>query len=318
MDMSIGSGSDLRSGSSDLYPGIWYMTPVVLGSDKTTVSVATGNNKYYPLYVSIGNVCNNVRRAHRDAASIIGFLAIPKTTKEHTTGNVKFRKFHQQLFHCSLSKILKTLRPGITKYEVAWFGDGHFRRVIYGLGPYIADYEEQVLLTCIVRGWCPRCLLSHINLDESAGWHCRHHTDALVEEGTLDVLWDEYGIVGDLVPVTNDFAQANIHQLITSNILHQLIKGMFKDHLVDWVEKIAAVPAFTGLRRFPQGRGFKQWMGDDSKALMKVYLSAIEGYIPLEMVRTFRAFLEFCYLVRCSTITEKTLEQIQEALDRFH
>ncbi|KAG1826670.1 hypothetical protein EV424DRAFT_1509611 [Suillus variegatus] len=313
--------------------------PVVLGSDKTTVSVATGNNEYYPLYASIGNVRNNVRRAHRDAVSIIAFLAIPKTTKEHATSDVKFRKFRRQLFHCSLSKILEMLRPGITKYEVVRFGDGHFRRVIYGLGPYIADYEEQVLLTCIVRGWCPRCLSSRINLDEPASWRCRHHTDVLVEEGTLDALWDEYGIVGDLVPFTNDFARADIHELIAPDILHQLIKGTFKDHLVDWIEKylyqmhskkdaerimddidrrIAAVPAFAGLRRFPQGRGFKQWTGDDSKALMKVYLSAIEGYVPVDMVRTFRAFLEFCYLVRRSIITEKTLEQIQEALDRFY
>ena len=33
---------------------------------------------------------------------------------------------------------------------------------------------------------------------------------------------------------------------------------------------IALAPSFPGLRRFPQGRGFKQWTGDDSKALMKV------------------------------------------------
>lgn len=33
---------------------------------------------------------------------------------------------------------------------------------------------------------------------------------------------------------------------------------------------IAAIAPFTGLRRFPQGRGFKQWTGNDSKALMKV------------------------------------------------
>ena len=38
--------------------------------------------------------------------------------------------------------------------EIIWCPDGHFRRVIYGLGPYIADYPEQVLLTCIVQGWC--------------------------------------------------------------------------------------------------------------------------------------------------------------------
>ena len=53
--------------------------PIILGSDKTTVSVATGNNEYYPLYLSIGNVHNNVRCAHRDAVTIIGFLAMPKS-----------------------------------------------------------------------------------------------------------------------------------------------------------------------------------------------------------------------------------------------
>jgi len=53
--------------------------PVILGSDKTTVSVATGNNEYYPLYASPGNVHHNVRWAHHNAVSLIGFLAIPKS-----------------------------------------------------------------------------------------------------------------------------------------------------------------------------------------------------------------------------------------------
>lgn len=59
-------------------------------------------------------------------------------------------------------------------------------------------------------------------------------------------------------------------------------------------------------------------MGDDSKALMKVYLPAIQGHVPTDVVHSFRAFLEFCYLVRRNIITESTLAQIQEALDRFH
>jgi hypothetical protein len=53
---------------------------IILGSDKNTVSVGTGNNKYYPLYASIGNVHNNVRRAHHDALVVIGFLSIPNST----------------------------------------------------------------------------------------------------------------------------------------------------------------------------------------------------------------------------------------------
>ncbi|TFK61919.1 hypothetical protein BDN72DRAFT_751411, partial [Pluteus cervinus] len=50
--------------------------PIVMGSDKTTVSVVSGQNEYYPLYASLGNVQNHVRRAHRNALTVIGFLAI--------------------------------------------------------------------------------------------------------------------------------------------------------------------------------------------------------------------------------------------------
>ena len=79
--------------------------------------------------------------------------------------------------------------------------------------------------------------------------------------------------------------------MITLDILHQLIKGTFKDHLVTWVGEyivlehrtshaneilddidhcIAAALPYPGLHRFLEGRCFKQWTGDDSKALMKV------------------------------------------------
>ncbi|KIK56231.1 hypothetical protein GYMLUDRAFT_174590, partial [Collybiopsis luxurians FD-317 M1] len=37
---------------------------VILGSNKTTVSVATGQNEYYPLYISLRNVHSSVQCAH--------------------------------------------------------------------------------------------------------------------------------------------------------------------------------------------------------------------------------------------------------------
>ncbi len=51
---------------------------IILGSDKTTVSVAMGNVEYHPLYLSIGNIHNSVQQGHRNAVIPIGFLAIPK------------------------------------------------------------------------------------------------------------------------------------------------------------------------------------------------------------------------------------------------
>ena len=34
-----------------------------------------------------------------------------------------------------------------------------------------------------------------------------------------------------------DFPCASIYELLSANLLHQLIKGTFKDHLVKWVTK---------------------------------------------------------------------------------
>ena len=53
--------------------------PFIMGSDKTTVSVGTGQVEYWPVYGSIGNIHNNVRRAHGSGLVLIGFLAIPKS-----------------------------------------------------------------------------------------------------------------------------------------------------------------------------------------------------------------------------------------------
>ena len=53
--------------------------PAILGSDKTTVSVGTGHNEYHPLYISSGQVHNNVRPGHRNAVTLLAFRAIPKS-----------------------------------------------------------------------------------------------------------------------------------------------------------------------------------------------------------------------------------------------
>jgi hypothetical protein len=141
-------------------------------------------------------------------------------------GNSKFRKFRRQLFHSSLSIILQNFKPGMTVPEVVQFSDGHFRRAIYGLGPYIADYPEQVLLTCIVQGWCARyvfrpfsipclyhfsrCTAKRTDLDGESGRRSREHTELLVNEFELGTLWDEYGLVGDII----------VHMVLTIYLYH--------------------------------------------------------------------------------------------------
>jgi hypothetical protein len=147
------------------------IVPLVLGSDKTLASNATGLNEFHPLYISPGNVKGSVRRAHRDALILIGFLAIPKSMYSDSShqspltqflgsrkdgSSAMFRSFRRQLMHESLKTILGPLKPFMTKPDIVKCPDGHYRRAIYVLGPYIADYPEQVLIATVVSGWCTR------------------------------------------------------------------------------------------------------------------------------------------------------------------
>lgn len=139
-------------------------------------------------------------------------------SKDHSD-NVAYKKFRRQLVHTSLARILAPLKAGMEVPEVTRFPDGHFRRAIYSLGPYIADYPEQALLACIVQGWCAkyvlsvsfqkqwphchifhRCTASPYNLDKGDSF-LRHeeHTERLVRAFELGDLWDAYGIVGDII-----------------------------------------------------------------------------------------------------------------------
>ncbi|KAK1222162.1 hypothetical protein PQX77_015008 [Marasmius sp. AFHP31] len=316
------------------------LVPIVLGSDKTTVSVGTGHQEYHPGYISPGNLVNVARRTHGNGLLPFMFFPIPKTNQRDRK-TVEFQQFSRQLYHACLSRALRPLKNGMTIPEVVECPDGHFRRAIYELGPYIADYPEQVWLSGIVQGWCPRCTAKPTKLDEdtTALPRSRGIREFMVQVFDPGTLWTEHGLRSDVIPFTHEFPRADIHKLLSADLLHQLIKGTFKDHLVEWINeyillingkaeglkiikdidrRISAVPAYPGLRRFPDGRDFVQWTGDDSKALMKVYIAAIAGYVPPVIVQCLSSFMEVCYIARKNVITSSNLTSLRCYLRTFH
>jgi Plavaka transposase len=101
-----------------------------------------------------------------------------------------------------------------------------------------------------------RCTSSHTNLDNdpSSVLRTHAHTDALRRafSDNVNYLWEGYGVVADVIvrflwigryplinlcnqPFTTHFPRADIHELLAPDLLHQIIKGTFKDHLVTWV-----------------------------------------------------------------------------------
>jgi hypothetical protein len=137
--------------------------------------VATGHQEFHPIYVSPGNITNIAWHAHGNGLLPVAFLPIPKSkfiffcrlltgiltdlyltaSKKHR-GTAQFQKFCRQMYHACLACVYRPLKDGMSTPEVVKCPDGHFRRALYGIGPYIADYPEQVWLAAIVQGWCPK------------------------------------------------------------------------------------------------------------------------------------------------------------------
>ncbi|KAG5649226.1 hypothetical protein H0H81_005273 [Sphagnurus paluster] len=117
------------------------------------------------------------------------FVPVILGTDKQFQDSVEFRKFRRQLFHSSLAHILLSLKPWMTKPRITRCADGHFRHVIYGLGPYIADYPEQALLASIVSGWCAKCTALSSDLDGISSKRFLVHMSTLsTSEMLLDMI----------------------------------------------------------------------------------------------------------------------------------
>ena len=102
-----------------------------------------------------------------------------------------------------------------------------------------------------------RCTAHRKDLDGPRGRRTHELTEHLQQTLSTRKLWREYGIVDGILvsiisvikvvirhsilfiqqPFTASFPRADIHELLSPDLLHQVIKGVFKDHLVMWVEE---------------------------------------------------------------------------------
>jgi len=69
----------------------------------------------------------------------------------------KIADFKQAIFDLFLPRSINQFSSLCMEMpDIVCYGDGYYQCTIYGIGPYITDYPEQVLLACAVQGWCPR------------------------------------------------------------------------------------------------------------------------------------------------------------------
>jgi len=221
------------------------IAPVILSSDKARLSQFRGDKSAWPVYLMIGNIAKDVRRKPSSHATVlIGYIPVGKfdcfSDKTHPLA-------HYRTFHYAMSILLESMAEAGKNGVLTACTDGQGRHVFPILATYVADYPKQCLVACCMENRCPVCKVE----PKKRGDHeenlkrTENETVSMLKEfiqGDTNKEFKESFTAAGIRPVSPPFwhslPHTDIFQSFTPDLLHQLHKGVFKDHLVKWCTEI--------------------------------------------------------------------------------
>ncbi|KAG2144440.1 uncharacterized protein EDB93DRAFT_1241288 [Suillus bovinus] len=257
------------------------IAPIILSSDKTSLSQFKGDKSAWPLDCFTSDAC-----------SLAGY----------------------RLFHHCMALLLHTLiTAGQNRVEMVC-ADSLVRHVYPILAAYVADFPEQCLVSCCKENWCPKCLVAANERESTKDilerCNIGQHPPEFKENGLRAV----YKLFRAEMP------HANIFLAFTPDLLHQTHKGMFKDHLMKWCINIIgedemdvrfkAIPDYPGLHHFKKG--------SEHKEMQRVFVGLLTGAVPSRVLVVAQSILDFSYYAQLQIHTTEMHKALQTALGVFH
>ncbi|KIM83716.1 hypothetical protein PILCRDRAFT_88067 [Piloderma croceum F 1598] len=284
---------------------------VIGASDKTPLTIGTGNKEMHPVLLSLANINAGVRmKATAQAFALAAYLPIPKflNVSAQLQATLAARVYHICL-DIICANLKKAEEMGVTLSDPA----GNLRKCHTPLVSWIADLPEQRLLACVLASQSPFSLAATEQFGDL-------HSLARRERSyTLGLIWDaciqaDPALLADFVkvcqlrglngvhqPFWRDWGNADPSLFLTIDILHAFHKFFF-NHPLKWVTNImggnelyrrmAALQPRIGNRHWRNGISkLKQVTGREHRDLQKILVSVIAGAVPINVLCAVRALL---------------------------
>ncbi|KAG8940175.1 hypothetical protein FRC04_005600 [Tulasnella sp. 424] len=311
--------------------------PIILASDKTTLTSHTGGRMAHPLYLTLGNIRKDVRASiHRQAYLLLAYIPIlskikqklrTKTMKKTMPGILS-----KWLYHQCLTKIFSPLKD--QKLYRTVDADGFERETWRILMSWIADMEEVWMIVGLGHFVCPFCDARKNDLNSPEDFSMRNSASVKrgiaavrasmvevdgVECGSMEDMWafaqaaKKAGFCGVEVPFwgwmegNETGPQVDIVKVMSYDLLHWCHKP-FADYIVPWTQNI-----------IDEEDGGDQWTQGDTCDLEKEFLGAIANApkATRQLLQATRSFLDYIYLATYPYHTESSLSQLEESAKAF-
>ncbi|KAH9979692.1 hypothetical protein BJV74DRAFT_879402 [Russula compacta] len=285
------------------------IAPLIIAADKTSLTQFS-----------------EIRRQPSSHATVlIGYLPISKLECFEEGDSRKFAIYRS--FHHCMRKILEPLiSVGKNGVEMTC-ADSLIHRIFPILAAYIADHPEQCLVACCMENRCPHC---GENVESPlCSQAATLNTLAQHKNGEDPYLFEDEGLQPIHHPFWADLPHTDIFACISPDILHQLHKGVFKDHLIKWCTAIAseweldahfkAMTDYQGLRHFKKGiSSISQWTGKEHKEMERVIVCVLAGIVDPRVLLAVHGVLDFIFYAQYQSHTDVTLARMRDGLNMFH
>jgi hypothetical protein len=313
--------------------------PVLLGSDKTHLTVLAGDKKAWPLYLSIGNIPSQMRNSLKQKAwTLIGYIPVV-----HFEDRVDLQStLINRLFHKCVEYILDPLIKAGENGQEMNDSKGDIRRCYPRIAAYLADYPEQVLINVAAGNNSPITTAGHHDLDNprpspprTKEWILSAIAEICEVIDPNDVLAylaaaKTRGLNGVHKPFWRNMPGYQPEIVVCPDILHG-VHRFWRDHVLVWTRRLIGdaeldrclrvLQPVRGYKSYTKGiKNIAQWTGREDRELQRSLVAVVAGSpsIDATVMQNLRAFHDFLYLVQYRSHSPSTLAYLNEALDAFH